>query len=838
VPALFRAQAARTPDAVAVRSDAAVLTYAELDAHADRLARQLTDAGVHPHAPVAVLMERSAELVVALLAVLRAGAHYVPLDPAQPEWRLAWTVRDAGAAVLLADGPSPPPWLPAGLRVLAVGAGGPTDRFEVSVDPDAAAYVMYTSGSTGTPKGVVTTHRNVADLAACRQFRAGAHERVLFHSPHTFDASTYEIWVPLLTGGTVVVAPPGPLDPAVLGQTLSTHRVTGLWLTADLFRTVADLCPEVLAGLREVWTGGDVVSPQALRQVLRTCPTLTVVNGYGPTEATTFATCHRPARPAGGDPVPIGRPLDGTRAYVLDAVLGLAPPGTVGELYLAGAGLARGYLNRRALTAERFVADPFGPPGSRMYRTGDLARWTDAGELAFVGRSDGQVKIRGFRVEPGEVEAALQACPGVARAVVVDRPDSAHGRQLVAYLVPADVNIDGVRRRISRALPAHLVPAVLVPLDTLPLTSHGKVDRRALPDPAPPVRRAARTPRNMRERAVRDAFAEVLGQPGLTVDDGFFESGGHSLLALRLVARLEGALGVRLPVAALYDASTPAALAARVEGADPGGTGDALAPLFALRSTGGLPPLFCLHSGLGLGWAYSALLPGLDPDRPVYALQAPALTDADSGPAASVGELARDYLTRIRSVQPRGPYLLLGWSFGGMLAYELAVRLRRAGQRVALLALLDSVPAADDHPPVDPAELEQETLEILLRHCGLGGRRPAGRIERDWLTGLLNGAGGMLSGLTGRQVATLVDVRAHHVALALAYRPPPYDGRLLYFAATRDPSAPGTQAKADSWRSSGAAVDVHELDCAHSELMTPGVAAEIGSVVETRLRGA
>ncbi|MDF3150000.1 amino acid adenylation domain-containing protein, partial [Streptomyces sp. T21Q-yed] len=314
--------------------------------------------------------------------------------------------------------------LPDGIRVLDVSGLDGSDAAEpptAAVHPESTAYVMYTSGSTGEPKGILTPHRAVVELAADTRFAGGAHERVLLHSPHTFDAATYETWVPLLNGGTVVVAPPGPVTPDLLKRLLPESRVTAVWLTAELLRTVAEIAPEVLGTVREVWAGGDVLAPEAVRRVREHCPGTRVVNGYGPTETTVFATAHRVTGDVGAS-VPIGRPLDNTRAYVLDRLLRPVPAGTVGELYVAGTGLARGYLNRPDRTAERFVADPYGPPGTRMYRTGDLVRRLPAGELEFMGRSDDQVKVRGFRIEPGEVEAVLAACPGVERAVVAARP--------------------------------------------------------------------------------------------------------------------------------------------------------------------------------------------------------------------------------------------------------------------------------------------------------------------------------------------------------------------------------------------------------------------------------
>ncbi|MDJ0347494.1 amino acid adenylation domain-containing protein, partial [Streptomyces sp. PH10-H1] len=395
LPALFAAQAARTPDRTAVVCGELSLTYRELDDRAERLAGHLTGQGVAPGDPVAVLLERSAALVVALLAAVKAGAVYVPLDARWPESRLRAAVADTRASVLLTSADPPDTAFTGGLRVIILDAEGgatgpaaaPERRTGAVGHPDQPAYVMFTSGSTGTPKGVAVTHRNIVDLAQDGRFRGGAHQRVLLHSAHAFDASTYELWVPLLNGGQIVVAPAGQLGPEELERAIAASGVTAVWLTAGLFRMVAEESARCLAGLREVWTGGEAVPADAVRRVLRACPGIRVVDGYGPTETTTFATSFAlDAAEEVPAAIPIGRPLDGMRAYVLDSGLRLAPPGATGELYLAGGGLAQGYWRRAGLTAERFVADPFGVPGARMYRTGDLARWTtdDSGNLEYI----------------------------------------------------------------------------------------------------------------------------------------------------------------------------------------------------------------------------------------------------------------------------------------------------------------------------------------------------------------------------------------------------------------------------------------------------------------------
>jgi amino acid adenylation domain-containing protein len=721
VHVLFEEWARRAPERVAlVAADGREHRYGEIDARADRLARRLLARGLSPEAPVGVALQRSVEMVVAFLAVLKAGGAYVPLDPAWPRERLALLAEEIALPLVLSAA-ALAPVLPAGPAVLLLddlpspgegdgeageGTGvraapaAPTPTFRFS--PDRLAYVLFTSGSTGRPKAVGVAHRAVVRLVRGADYaRFGPDDVFLQLAPAAFDASTLEIWAPLANGGRLVVAPPGAPSLVELGQLLVRHRVTVLWLTAGLFHQMAAERLEDLRGVRQLLAGGDVLAPAAVERVLAGLPGCALVDGYGPTENTTFTCCHRVREPVPpGGTVPIGRPLAGTRVQVLDGWLRPVPAGVPGELYAGGAGLARGYLGRPDLTAERFVPDPFAgvaaPPGARLYRTGDRVRRRPDGILEFLGRLDAQVKVRGFRVEPGEVETALLAHPAV-RAAAAGVVAGDGGRRLLAWVVlrePAGPEAPAALRDfLRRRLPEPMVPAAVVPLAALPLTANGKVDRRALaragtpqPPPAPTGGDVLAAPRSPLEELLAAIWCEVMGLPRVEPGDDFFALGGHSLLATQVVSRVRSAFGVELPLAALFAAPTVAGLARAVADARRAHEGWAPPPLVAAPRGRELPLSFAQERL----WFLERLQPGTAAYNLPLALRLAGRLDAAALAASLDAIVARHEALRTRfptadgrpvqAVDPARP--------GALSRIDLAALppARRAAEAGALLA--------------------------------------------------------------------------------------------------------------------------------------------------------
>ncbi|WP_275416281.1 non-ribosomal peptide synthetase [Streptomyces sp. SID13666] len=1240
---LFTRQVTKTPDAPALITAHTTLSYAELNTRANHLAHHLIARGIRPGDAVAVLLQRSPETITTLLALMKTGAVYVPLDARYPSERIHHILEQTDTALVLTDTtsqtalPTATPHLLITETDAARFDGDSHHAPDVTVQPDAAAYVMYTSGSTGTPKGVVVSHRNVTSLALDPRFDPHAHQRVLHHSPSAFDASTYEIWVPLLNGGAIVIAPAGDLDIPLLQKTITDHHVTAAWLTSSLFNVMTEHHPETLTGVQQIWTGGEAVSGASVQRLQQACPTTTVTDGYGPTETTTFATCYPIPTPyTGNATVPIGRPMANTRVYILDNHLQPVPPGVTGELYIAGTGLAHGYLNQTALTAERFTADPHNPqPGTRMYRTGDLAHWNPDGNLEYTGRADHQIKIRGFRIEPGEIEKILTDHPDITQAAVITHENQPGDAHLVAYVaadrsvptsdederaqigewqelydslytgsgaefgedfsgwnssyddsaiplsemrewreatvervralkpgrvleigvgtglllaklapecseywatdlsptvieamrchVDADPELAGrvtlraqaahehdglpqghfdtvilnsvvqyfpnaeylrqvieqavrllapggalfvgdvrnprllrtfttavqaaraddadtaaIRRAVEQSLvlgkellidpeyftalthhipdiagtdiqlkrgtahneltryrydatlyktgitphplthtphqpwdqdidtlaerlrnerpeqlrvtsvpntriaddlavqkaleagappaaphtanvdleafhhlgeelgywtaitwsshdagaveityvnrrvlgdaapigtyapaggadagtplstwvinpathrgtaalltalrehtrqhlPDYMQPAAIVPLDRLPLTANGKLDRAALVALDPERADIGRAPGTPQEQVVCELFAETLGRSVVGVDEDFFELGGHSLLATRLIARLRSAFGVELGLRSLFEAPTPGKIAARLDVDDPDGSYEVVLPL---RTRGSRPPLFCIHPGGGISWSYSALIKHLDPQYPLYGIQARSLARPEPRPD-SIEEMAVDYADQIQSVQPHGPYHLAGWSFGGLCAHAVAAEFQRRGERVALVAVLDVIPNWQGLTHADVPAPDDRVM--LLYHVGLvddGSHRDSGE-EMTFATAreILRRQGSVLANLEEDRLATITEISANNTHLTVDYQPGPIDGDLVLIACSEQQDPPVT---AEAWQPHiRGTVEAHVVSGDHGTMLTrPGTLAQIGQILSAKL---
>ncbi|MGH3685618.1 MAG: amino acid adenylation domain-containing protein, partial [Pseudonocardiaceae bacterium] len=858
---LFEAQAHTTPDATAVVFENTTLTYTQLNTCANRFARALIARGVGPERIVALALPRSPELLVAILAVLKTGGAYLPLDTDYPPARIEFILHDAQPALLLTttqiEESRPDTGSTARLviddptTVAVVDEYPDTDPTDTDrttpLTPAHPAYVIYTSGSTGRPKGVVVSHQSVVNLFSSHREDllapsvatvGGRPLRVAQTTPFTFDASWDQLlW--LLDGHELhVVDEVTRTDPDRLVAYVARQRIDYVTTTPSHVQVL------VSRGLLDsgrwrpavVAVGAEAVSKR-LWDHLRSVSEVEGFNLYGPTECTVDTLMAR----VGHSPRPvIGRPIANTRVYVLDAGLQPVPPGVAGELYVAGVGLARGYLRRPGLTAERFVACPFGVVGGRMYRTGDLVRWRSDGNLEFVGRADDQVKIRGFRIEPGEIETVLTAHPEVAQAAVIAREDRAEDqpgdKRLIAYVVAATghgCRVDVLREFARGRLPEYMVPAAVVVLDALPLTSNGKLDRKALPVPEFGSGGAGRAPGTPREHLVGELFAEVLGVAGVGVEEDFFDLGGHSLLATRLLARIHATLGVELSLRALFEAPTVAGVAAQLYMDDPRDAFDVILPL---RTRGRRSPLFCIHPAGGISWCYCGLMRHLGPDYPVYGVQARSLARPEPRPT-SIKQMAADYAEQIRMVQPVGPYCLLGWSFGGLVAHAVATEFQQRGEQAAILAILDGYPACGRLSREDvPAPDEQDALIALLDILDYDAKSLEGEpLTFTQTVEILRGQGGALANLEEHHLAAITKIFANNSRFAMDFTPGRFQGDLLLFTATLD--QPEDTPTSDAWRPYiEGTIETHDITSRHNHMTQPGPLAQIGPILATKLR--
>ncbi|MCY7785400.1 non-ribosomal peptide synthetase DhbF [Bacillus inaquosorum] len=859
LPEQFEKQAALSPDAIAVVYEDQSLSYAELNERANRLARMLISEGVGPEQFVALALPRSLEMAVGLLAVLKAGAAYLPLDPDYPADRIAFMLEDAQPAFIMTNTKAaehiPPaenvpkivlddPELSEKLNTYLAENPNNADRIQ-PLSPLNTAYVIYTSGSTGVPKGVMIPHQNVTRLFAATDhwFHFSSDDIwTMFHS-YAFDFSVWEIWGPLLHGGRLVIVPHHvSRSPEAFLRLLVKEGVTVLNQTPSAFyqfmqaeREQPDLGQAL--SLRCVIFGGEALELSRLEDWYNRHPENRpqLINMYGITETTvhvSYIELDRSIAALRANSL-IGCGIPDLGVYVLDERLQPVPPGVAGELYVSGAGLARGYLGRAGLTAERFIADPFGPPGTRMYRTGDVARLRADGSLDYVGRADHQVKIRGFRIELGEIEAALVQHSQLEDAAVIVREDQPGDKRLAAYVIPSsEETFDPaeLRKYTAERLPDYMVPSAFVMMKELPLTPNGKLDRKALPAPDFAAAVTGRGPRTPQEEILCDLFMEVLHLPRVGIDDRFFDLGGHSLLAVQLMSRIREALGVELSIGNLFEAPTVAGLAERLE---MGSSQSALDVLLPLRTSGDKLPLFCVHPAGGLSWCYAGLMTNLGTDYPIYGLQARGIGQRDELPK-TLDDMAADYIEQIRTIQPKGPYHLLGWSLGGNVVQAMATQLQHQGEEVSLLVMLDAYP--NHFLPIKEAPDDEEALIALL---ALGGYDPdsLGDKPLDFETAIeiLRRDGSALASLDESVILNLKNTYVNSVGILGSYKPKPFRGNVLFFRSTIipdwfDPIEP------DSWKPYiHGQIEQIDIDCRHKDLCQPEPLAQIGKVLAVKL---
>jgi amino acid adenylation domain-containing protein len=824
---LFEAQVRRTPDATALVYEGEPLSYAELNARANRLAHHLRTLGVGAETLVAIAMERSLELVVGLVGILKAAAAYVPLDPSYPAARLAFMLEDTRAPVLLTQERL--------LGRLPTYAGRTVcldrDWASIATQPDSdplpgaaadnLAYVIYTSGSTGQPKGVMVEHRSVVNyLSWIRQgFSLAASDRVLQKTPLGFDASVEEIFFPLVSGAVLVIARPD-LHPAMadMMKLIHSEQISVLQVVPSLLGALLDQADfRRCASLRLILCGGEVLSPELVRR-LHDASDAELVNLYGPTETTISSTFWRCRPDVVRATVSIGHPISNTRVIVVDRNLQPVPTGTAGELCIGGAGVARGYFNQPALTAHCFVADPWSSdPQARLYKTGDRARCLPDGSLEFLGRSDDQIKVRGFRIEPGEIEATLRQHEAIREAIVSASEDRLGDKRIVAYVVPTrghSLSADELRGFLLHRLPAYMVPSAFLTLEALPLGPGGKVDRKLLPDFTPELELGARphvSPRNAVEVQLMRIWERILDVSPIGMRDNFFALGGDSLAAVTVIDRVEQLFGRQLPPDILwYQEGTIEALArALIDERGP--------PLWAgpvpIKANGARRPLFCPHIVGGHLFFYDNLAHHVDEDQPVYGLPARGFdgkTPADS----RIEAMAEHCIGTMRQVQPRGPYSLAGYCSGGLIAFEMARQLHARGERVELLALCDSLA-----PGFHPLELAR-TMWSLLRLENI--RLVQQRLYRFVLQNL------GLSRL--RKFRTVTE--AHYWAF-LSYRPQPYPGSAVLFRAA---NADDSRSRSLGWKKLvRAGVEICVIPCGHSAMVKEPMVRVLADKLETFL---
>jgi len=786
---LIEAQASQTPNATAVVFGSERLSYGELDRRANQLANHLLKLGARPDGLVGICLDRSLEMVVGLLGILKAGAAYVPLDPAYPQDRIAFMLEDAEVPLLLTQSQLAGSLPNAGnAGVVLIDSHWPEISQQspnspaLALNPENRAYVIYTSGSTGKPKGVEIAHRGVVNFLTTMAKQPGmtSSDRLLAVTTLSFDIAGLEMYLPLMQGASVeIVSREIAADGNQLLETLSRSGATVMQATPATWRMLLEAGWTGDRGLK-ILIGGEAVSQKLAAQLVERSGS--VWNMYGPTETTIWSTI---SQLDGHNAVTIGRPIANTEIFILDKLLQPVPVGVAGELHIGGDGLARGYLKRPELTAERFIVHPLNPdPKARLYKTGDLVRYLPSGNIEFLGRIDHQVKIRGFRIELGEIETVLRQHSAINDAVVVAREDTPGDKRVVAYFVAnagAAPTTAELRSFMREKLPEYMLPSVFVTLRTLPLTPNGKVDRRALPAPDQAELASKGTfaaPKDAIDSRLVQIWERVLGVRPIGITDNYFELGGHSLVAVRLMKRIEEAFGKNLPIATLLQAPTIEQLAGilRQKGGAP-----AWSCLVPIQTGGSKPPFFCIHGINGAVVRFYDLSRCLGPDQPFYGLQANGL-EAGQVLHTRTEDMAAHYIQEIRRVQPHGPYFLGGYSFGGMIAFEMAQQLAAQGQGdAAVVVLFDTNFPEPSAPLSQKAASTSSALRTLFR-------APASQ-RWSYLSRMVTVPVRMVE--RWRHVARLPDyvkkVRTACLQAESGYTPRAYPGRVILFRSSHKP---------------------------------------------------
>ena len=697
---LFSEQSVKTPHKTAIAFGESLITYQQLDEKSNQLANYLKKKGVRAETLVPLCIERSINLIIGILAVLKAGGAYVPLDPDYPEERISFMLKETCGRLVLCSS----------TMRYQLPAMDSSDCIEIDTDwkiiskeersapkseanSRSLAYIMYTSGTMGKPKGVMIENRSVVSLVSGVDYIKLTGEEVLLStgSP-SFDATTFEYWSTLLNGGMLILSSEETLlNGDALKQAITKHRVNIMWFTSSLLNQWIDLDINVFEGLRTILTGGEKLSEKHIQKLRDKYPSTQIINGYGPTENTTFSLTYDIRDKMINQAIPIGRPLSNRTAYILNPKMQPCSMGVVGELYVGGDGVARGYMNESALTKEKFPADPFSKiSGAKMYRTGDLASKMGDGNIRFHGRADDQVKIRGYRIEPGEIEYALKQNDGIQDAVVIVSDDNDTDKKLIAYVVPEGVfNKENIVTFLQSKLPEFMVPRVYISLKKLPLTNNGKVDRKALPNPDVSSafnNRKIKQPETEKQKLVAAIWSDALHIKQLSIDDNFFVLGGHSLIAVKVMKGIAEKTGSRLPITALFEAPTVEKLSELLDKDQKAISWKSLVPI---KPEGNKPPLYIVHgSGLTV-LVFHSLATGMDSDQPVYGLQARGLNGVDQ-PFDTMEDIAACYVAEILEQNPKGPYNLAGYSFGGIVAFEMAKQLKAMGREINMLAIFDT----------------------------------------------------------------------------------------------------------------------------------------------------